>query len=44
MESNLKRVIGDLHKSRGVGESGSSNSGAESSNPIAKVPLTRSRI
>jgi len=44
MESNLKRVIGDLNKSRGLGENGTasgSNSGsagsAEASNPIAKI-------
>ncbi len=48
MESNLKRVIGDLNKSRGLGENGTANGGsnssgggssgsAEASNPIAKV-------
>ena len=43
MESNLKRVIGDLNKSRGLGETGSngsssnSGSGGEGANPIAKV-------
>jgi len=44
MESNLKRVIGDLNKSRGLGETGNNGSGSssnssssEGSNPIAKV-------
>lgn len=47
MESNLKRVIGDLNKSRGLGENGTANVGsnssggssgsADASNPIAKV-------
>lgn len=48
MESNLKRVIGDLNKSRGLGENGTasgSNSGsagsAEAANPIAKVCFVR---
>lgn len=52
MESNLKRVIGDLKKSRGLGETGANGSGSsgsnsssgEGSNPIAKVRTSLLRI
>jgi homoserine kinase len=40
MENNLKKVISDLNKSRGLGSEGAAAAGGSAEgNPISKVPM-----